>query len=121
MSLNQRLEPRLDEAQRLADWSRERIIHGETALSARMEIARRLGAHIEGDVVTFGFWTPELLDHRVPDGDVFLEVLAPIDELDLTISRATMAFQRARIPVARQDHYTFAAVTGAHVGTRVSV
>lgn len=118
MPLKDRIEEQRTEAERLAQWSRDLIVTGESAFSARQAIARNLGAIVLGDVVTFGFWTPELLDHRVPDGDVFLELLAPVEDLELAKSRQTVTFERLRVPVARQDHYTFAAVTGARAGRR---
>ncbi|MXQ09411.1 hypothetical protein GQ651_16310 [Alphaproteobacteria bacterium GH1-50] len=121
MTLEDRIEPRLEEAQKLADWSRETIIHGATAFDARQTIARKLGVGIDGDVVTFGFWTPELLDHRVPDGDVFLEILSSDEPIDLTISHRTVEFSRVYVPVARQDNFTFAAVSGAKIGRREEV
>ena len=32
--------------------------------------------HRRADTARFGFWTPELLDARVPSGDIFLEILS---------------------------------------------
>ena len=118
MSLKDRIENRPGAAKDIADWSRDQIVKGASALEARQAISRRLGAQVEGDVVTFGFWTPELLDHRVSDGDVFLELLAPVGELDITRARQEVTFERVYVPVARQDHYTFASVSGAKAGRR---
>ncbi len=121
MPLRDRIEVRLDKARALAEWSRDTIVHGERALGSRQKIAERLGVQIDGETVTFGFWTPELLDHRVPDGDVFLELLASAERLDLTTARSKVTFERVRVPVARQDHFTFAAVSGVRVGRRDDV
>ena len=118
MTLSDRISPQPEAAAALADWSREQIVTAEHAFDARRAIARRLGAQVDGDTVTFGFWTPELLEHRIPDGDVFLEILSPKEPLDLTRSRQHVTFDRVYVPVARQDHYTFVAVTGAAVGRR---
>jgi hypothetical protein len=59
-----------------------------------------------------------LLDHRVPDGDVFLEVLSPIEPLDLTRAHHEVDFQRAYLPVARFEAHTFAVIDGLIPGTR---
>ena len=69
---------RLDEtaSEALADWSAARYRESATTFDAEQCIARRLGARVEAPGrVTFGFWAPELLDRRVPDGDIFLELL----------------------------------------------
>jgi hypothetical protein len=64
--------------------TREAMTSAETSFDADRLIARRLGGRIEGDTAIFGFWTPELLDARVPAGDIFLEVLRPTEPVDLT-------------------------------------
>jgi len=93
-----------------------------TAFDGEREIARRLGAHVEDDGrATFGFWTPELLDNRVPDGDIFLEVLAPEEPLDLTRAHQHLQFARAYLPVARFEAHTFATINGMVAGTRRQV
>lgn len=107
-----------DEAVALADWCQQVITTGETAFSAEQTIARRLGAHWQDGVAQFGFWTPELLDQRVPDGDVFLEVLRPETPLDLTRAHQTVSFARTLLPVARFEAHTFAVATGLRPGRR---
>lgn len=118
MSLADRLTPLDDAAEALAAWCRDRHMTAPTRFDAEAAIARRLGAQVGDGHVTFGFWTPELLDHRVPDGDVFLEVLAPLEPLDLTRSHQELRFERHFLPVARYEAHTFAAVTGMKAGTR---
>jgi hypothetical protein len=106
----------------LVDWCAQQYTSQPTRLVAEAAIARRLGANVNSDgSVAFGFWVPELLDHRVPDGDVFLELLAPGDELDLERSQQTMAFQRLLLPVSRHEALAFAVVDGLQVGTRERV
>jgi hypothetical protein len=106
----------------LVDWCAQQYTSQPTRLVAEAAIARRLGANVDSDgSVAFGFWVPELLDHRVPDGDVFLELLAPGDELDLERSQQTMAFQRLLLPVSRHEALAFAVVDGLQVGTRERV
>lgn len=109
----------MDKAEGLADWCRALLTTRETAFEAHQAIARRLGAHLKDGVALFGFWTPELLDHRVPDGDVFLEILRPEDMPDLTVAHQEIRFSRVCLPVVRCDAHSFAAVSGLRAGRRV--
>jgi hypothetical protein len=97
---------------------RAELIGAENAFEGRRAIARRLGALVEDGTCTFGFWTPELLDARVPEGDVFVELLANSEPLDLTRARQEARFERVLIPAARAEDFTFAAVDGVVAGTR---
>jgi hypothetical protein len=108
-------------AQTEADAACEALTTAETRFAADQEIARRLGAHVDGDIATFGFWCPELLDARVPSGDIFLELLRPSDPIDLTRAHQDMSFDRAFIPVIREDAYCFTAVSGLRAGTREQI
>jgi len=118
MPLENRVAADRDRAEGLAQTCRRILTGAESAFAAHQQIARMLGGHVDGDVATFGFWTPELLDHRVPDGDVFLEVLAPCDPLDLTRAHQEVRFDRIYLPVARYEAHTFAAATGMRAGRR---
>ena len=71
-----------------SEWCQEVLNTAPDRFAAGRQIARRLGAIVEGDRVEFGFWTPELQDWRIADGDVFLEILRPRGEIDLTASQA---------------------------------
>ena len=118
MSLKDRASLDAEATQRLVDWCREQLTTQPTAFDAEAAIARRLGAQKFGDLFEFGFWTPELLDHRVPDGDVFLEILEPSDDIDLTRSHQELSFERVYLPVMRYEAHTFACVSGLKAGTR---
>ncbi|PWR03618.1 hypothetical protein DKT77_05620 [Meridianimarinicoccus roseus] len=119
--LAQRLHADADAAHALADWCARTLNSAPTAFDGEREIALRLGAHAGDGRATFGFWTPELLDHRVPDGDVFLEVLSPCEPLDLTRAHQEVDFHRAYMPVARYEAHTFAVIDGMIAGTREQV
>ena len=121
MSLRERAGADLACARELAEWCRSVQTTSVSAFAAEQEIARKLGAEVIDGTARFGFWTPELLDSRVPDGDVFLEVLAPEAPLDLTLSHQEIRFEKAYLPVARYEAYTFAASTGLKAGTRGEV
>ncbi|EKE45048.1 hypothetical protein OCGS_0743 [Oceaniovalibus guishaninsula JLT2003] len=118
MLLKDRVTADIETARNLALTCQKALTSAETAFDAHRSIARMMGGHPSGEVATFGFWTPELLDHRIPDGDVFLEVLAPEEPLDLTRAHSRVVFQRAYLPVARFEAHTFAAVRGMRAGTR---
>ncbi|MEE4279166.1 MAG: glucosylglycerol hydrolase [Halieaceae bacterium] len=112
---------RVDSARSTAviEWCAEQYVSKATAFDAEQCVAQRLGAHCEDeDRVCFGFWVPELLDHRVPDGDVFLELLAPVSDFDLERSQQVVEFQRVLIPMERHEALAFAVVSGVRAGTR---
>ncbi|MEL6913127.1 MAG: glucosylglycerol hydrolase [Pseudomonadota bacterium] len=101
--------------------AREALMTAETSFEAARHIALRLGGRVERDTALFGFWTPELLDHRVPSGDIFLEVLRPRQPLDLTRAHQEVSFDRAYIPVIRDEAFCFSAAQGLRAGTREAV
>ncbi|MBM9596395.1 hypothetical protein JM664_18110 [Rhodobacteraceae bacterium MCCB 386] len=100
---------------------RRAINTAETAFEAQREISRHLGGRWVKNRAEFGFWTPELLDHRVSDGDVFLEVLSPVEPLDLTRAHQEVRFERQFLPVARYEAHTFAAAEGLRPGRRDAI
>lgn len=85
------------------------------------QIAAWLGAHRRGDHCEILFWAPELLERRVPDGDIFVEVLDAEADLELLRARQTARFRRQRLPMARVDAWCMAAVDGMRAGTRERV
>lgn len=113
-----RVRPLADIARAMSLKARASMTEAPTAFEAWQSIARHLGGRwIEGRA-EFGFWTPELLDNRVRDGDVFLEVLSPVGPLDLTLSHQEARFERVLMPVARCEALTFAAAEGMRPGSR---
>ncbi|TCO72772.1 glucosylglycerol hydrolase [Chromatocurvus halotolerans] len=118
MSLCDRVAVDAKASEALVAWCRERYLSLPTSFDAERAIARYLGAHVSGDSATFGFWTPELLDHRVPEGDVFLEILSPLAPIDLTRSHQEIDFERVYLPVRRYEAHTFAVATGLRAGRR---
>ena len=94
------------------------LAQAETTFEAAQIIAGRLGAHRAGHLCEVGFWAPELLERRVSDGDVFLEVLRPEPGLSLETSRQEARFTRTLLPMERVDAYCFAAVEGMIPGSR---
>ncbi len=105
----------------LADWTLAICHSGRSAGEIAEEIARRLGAHRAGGRCEVMFWAPELLERRVQEGDVFIEVLDPERPVELRRARQTLRFRRTRVPVARVDAFCMAAVEGMTPGTRDTV
>ena len=102
----------------LLDWTRTTLAAGRPMLDTAREIARRLGAHRNGEVCEVMFWAPELQERRVYDDDIFVEVLDIEGDAALSRSRQTMTFRRTRVPVARLDAWCMAAIDGMTAGTR---
>ncbi|TVQ52549.1 MAG: hypothetical protein EA355_14940 [Rhodobacteraceae bacterium] len=105
----------------LALWCRETLDAAETAFAGARRIARRLGAHRNGEVCEVGFWAPELLERRIPEGDVFLEVLDAVEPLDLAVSRQKLRLRRTLVPMKRHEAFHFAVVSGMRPGAREAV
>jgi hypothetical protein len=106
----------------LADWCAAQYRESASVFAAEQAIARRLGARVESPGrVAFGFWTPELLDQRVPEGDIFLEILRPLEPLDLKQWHQVAEFERRLLPVRRYEAHVFAVVDGLRAGTWVEV
>ncbi|WP_238393892.1 glucosylglycerol hydrolase [Rhodovulum sulfidophilum] len=118
MPLRERIEFDEAAARAEAEAAREALTTAETAFEAQGRIARRLGGRVEDGRAVFGFWTPEILDARVPSGDVFLEVLAPLEPMDLTRAHQEIRFERAWVPVIVEEAHCFTAVTGMRAGSR---
>jgi len=101
-----------------AEAAHEALLTAESSFAAERVIARHLGGRMDGEAAVFGFWTPEILDARVPAGDVFLEILRPSEPLDLTRSHQKVRFERAWVPVVMEGAHCFTAVKGLRAGTR---
>ena len=106
------------ESQLLAAWCDEKLTISADRFDAGRAIAKRLGAHVDGDSVSFGFWAPELLDNNVSDADIFVELLRPTKALDITQAHAEMQFERRLLPVTRCDAFVFSVVRGVLAGHR---
>lgn len=107
--------------QALLDFVEDASTCALSAFDAARMIAPKLGARKRRGHCEIGFWAPELLENRVPDGDVFLEVLEPTEPLNLERSLQSVSFVRHLTPVARIDAYCFVAVDGMRAGTREEV
>ena len=102
----------------MADWVHQTLHSGEPAFDVARQIANRLGAQKSGDTCEFLFWAPELLELRIPDGDIFIEILERDGDLDLARARQSSHFRRTRLPVQRVEAWCLCAVDGLTAGTR---
>ncbi len=89
-----------------------------TAFDAARQQVRWLGAHWQDGRCQVGFWVPELREARVPDHDIFLEVLTPDAEVDLNVARQTARFHRQLVPLLRYESFAFGVVEGMEPGSR---
>jgi len=105
-------------ARDLSEWCENALNCAADRFAAGQEIATRLGAHVHGDRSVFGFWAPELQDWKVPDGDIFVEVLRPDDDIDLTLTHTEVTFERALLPVTRSGPFVFSVAKGIVAGDR---
>ncbi|SLN53038.1 glucosylglycerol hydrolase [Roseisalinus antarcticus] len=105
----------------LSQWTENVLQSGHPAFETSRIIAERLGAHRRGDTCEVMFWAPELQEHRVSEGDVFIEVLDVEGDISLLRSRQELSFRRTRIPVTLIDAWCMAAIDGMKAGTREQV
>lgn len=105
----------------LVQWVTQTLQNCRSPLERARSIAVRLGAHRRDDHCEILFWAPRLLEKRVPDGDIFIEVLDAGEKLDLLRARQTVRFRRYRIPVTRVDAWCMVAIDGMRAGTRTQV
>ncbi|QIK40434.1 glucosylglycerol hydrolase [Pontivivens nitratireducens] len=102
----------------LRDWLETTLNGTDAAFEVQQQIAPRVGAHLRDDHAEVIFWTPELLEQRVPAGDVFLECLQPDSTPDLTRARQNIRFTRTWIAMDRVHDYSCVSIDGMDAGTR---
>ncbi len=107
-----------DRTDRLCDWTADRLAAENDPFDAARVVVERLGAHLDGDVAEFGFWTPELVDEGIQPEEVYLELFTPVEEIDPGADETTTTFRHERVPTRREGEYTWAAIEGAKAGTR---
>lgn len=68
--------------------------------------------------VAFGFWVRRLVREHVADADLFLGVLDPVQDLDITAARSMLAFRRSLVPLQRDEALVFGVASGIRIGDR---
>lgn len=102
----------------LCQWARAARENAAPFEAARI-IARRLGGNVVGDgTATFGFWLPEVRERGIHPKCVFLEIFEPQDTVDFHMPMQDVTFKRHLLPLADDDDYYWASISGLVAGTR---
>ncbi|MCA9971986.1 MAG: hypothetical protein KC425_17300 [Anaerolineales bacterium] len=98
----------------LQSWAQSVRDTAVSPFAAAQQLARRLGAQVDPDTgqTHFGFWLPHLA------GPLFLELLTPLDALDLAAPVQSCRFRRQRFPLTITADFAWAVVSGPRAGTR---
>ncbi len=83
------------------------------------EVVRRLGASSDNGAVTFGVWAPSPPDN--PLQQLWLELLAAEDELDLSLAEQQATFSKQRIPMTMTGDFGWVVVSGMPLGDRENI
>ncbi len=113
-------EPELlgDATQDIIRWAKRAHEQAPSPFEYAQAIVRRLGVHLRGDVAEVGFWAPELIRRRNLAGDAVLELLTPLELIDVGAEEQVVRFRRQRVPLRQEDEYLWGAVKGMRSGTR---
>ncbi|WAK73925.1 glucosylglycerol hydrolase [Arthrospira sp. PCC 9108] len=111
-----------EETENLLNWAAT-VEHSKASYFEKAQIlAQKLGAHWLGDGLTqIGFWTPKLTSQVMRRLEIFLEVLTPIDEIDLRADQQVVRFHRTRLNLKQQGEYHWGVVAGMEPGSREQV
>jgi hypothetical protein len=108
----------LEATRELAAWARRSLDEADSPFQAAQVIVERLGAHLVGRQAQFGFWAPELVEQGIPAEQIFLEVLTPLDHIDLEIRDQVIHFTRQLLPLLREGDYFWGVYSGMQPGSR---
>jgi hypothetical protein len=115
---------KLDEeaTQALLDWAAA-IDHSDaTYFEKSQALVRQLGAHYRPDGLTqIGFWAPELTAQVMRQKEIYLEVLTPLEAIDLRAAQQNITFRRDRINLKQQGEFFWGVVAGMRPGNREQV
>ncbi|MGQ4646459.1 glucosylglycerol hydrolase [Lyngbya aestuarii] len=108
-----------DATKELLTWAEQVHLSEETIFGKAQILAAKLGAHYRSDGLTeIGFWTPELAADMFQPKNIYLEVLTPLDPIDLTASRQKVKFHREHLQLEKQGEYFWGVVSGMRPGTK---
>ena len=113
-------EPRLltERTQGLISWARATQRDATSPFEAARTIVRRLGVHRRDRYAEVGFWAPELVERDLPTDQVFLELLSPLDRIDLQADHQKVRFRRWDVPLKQEGEFLWGAVAGMEPGQR---
>ncbi|MBE9127352.1 MULTISPECIES: glucosylglycerol hydrolase [unclassified Coleofasciculus] len=108
-----------DATQELLDWASTLEHSDATYFEKAQALATRLGAHYRADGLTeIGFWTPRLLAQVMRKMEIYLEVLTPLDPIDLQAVEQTVTFRRERLFLKQEGEFFWGVVAGMRPGSR---
>ncbi|MFP4321967.1 MAG: glucosylglycerol hydrolase [Anaerolineales bacterium] len=110
-----------DPTQELVSWAHTILAEAENPFEAQRSIVRRLGAHYSPEGTTFGFWIPHLIEDAVPAEQIYLEILIPPADLDLTADDHQATFTRQRVKLVLDGEFAWGVIAGLQPGTRAQV
>ncbi|MCW6035232.1 alpha-amylase [Spirulina subsalsa FACHB-351] len=107
------------ETHKLIDWVNQVEQSDQTIFEKSQMLATKLGAHYRPDgLVEIGFWTPLLIAQVMRKMEIYLEVLTPIDPIDLRATEQIVHFRRDRINLIQQGEFHWGVVEGMNPGSR---
>ncbi|MGQ4647074.1 glucosylglycerol hydrolase [Lyngbya aestuarii] len=111
-----------DATQELLDWAVAIEQSDATYFEKAQTIVRRLGAHYRPDGLTeIGFWIPELTGEVMRQMDVYLEVLTPLEPINLRATEQIVTFYRNRLRLKQYGEYFWGVIAGMQPGSRNQV
>ena len=86
--------------------------------AASQQVARRLGARPADGLTEVGFWAPSAAHQGAT---VWLELLTPLQPVDLNAPEQRLQLDRQLIPLARSGEFYWGAVEGLTAGSRLKL
>lgn len=107
-----------DATQDLVNWARAASHDASSPFEAAQTVVTRLGAHHRDGFTEIGFWAPELVERGIPADSAFLELLTPLDHIDLQAAQQHIRFRRRDVSLAQDGEFLWGAVSGMEPGSR---
>lgn len=107
-----------EQTKELVDWYNITVTKTADPFERAQRLVTRLGAHHKNGHAVIGFWAPELIEKRIPEKNWFLEILLPLDTIDLQADEQTVKFRRERVRLAQTDEFLWGVIDGMTAGTR---
>ncbi|MEM6530715.1 MAG: glucosylglycerol hydrolase, partial [Chloroflexota bacterium] len=107
-----------EETEKLLAWVESVNVKAAGDFERAQQIVSRLGAHYRNGSTEIGIYAPEIAAQNIPDGDWHLEVLTPLDAIDLTADEQKVRFQRSHVPLKLIDDCAWGVIAGMTPGTR---
>lgn len=107
-----------DATQGLVEWAQSIRSTASSPFEATRQLVTRLGAHYRDGRAEIGFWAPELVEQAIPAEQIFLEVLTPLEPIDVEADQQRVRFRRERLPLTPDGEYLWGVVDGMRAGQR---